>query len=88
MKSATVIPPGQGEKYWIVGDLVHIPAGVWHGLRTTRGARVVDFHTPGGFEQFFDEAGVPCNDPTAPTFDPARARELILKHGMDLPGSR
>lgn len=69
--------------------LVHVPAGVLHSFRSTNGARLADFHTPGGFERFFEEAGVSCSDPDAapPPFDIEKVLPLFSKHGMDIPPS-
>jgi mannose-6-phosphate isomerase-like protein (cupin superfamily) len=76
------------------GTLIHVPKGVFHGFRNAgpRPARLLDYHTPGGFERFFEEAGVPCTDPTTPPpagAEPPDVQTLIAichRHGMDLPG--
>ena len=71
------------------GTFVHVPAGVRHGFRSDGAARLVDFHTPGGFEHFFEECGTVCTDPAKPP--PAQEPDMKMlaalfdKHGMDLP---
>jgi mannose-6-phosphate isomerase-like protein (cupin superfamily) len=71
------------------GTFLHVPKGAMHGFSNPgkAPARFLDYHTPGGFENFFLEAGVPCSDrtkpPTAPP-DIARAIELMKQHGMTL----
>jgi mannose-6-phosphate isomerase-like protein (cupin superfamily) len=69
------------------GTFVYVPAGVWHGFRCDRHARLADFPSPGGFEHFFEEVGELCTDANAPPppFNLDRALQIILKHGMDLP---
>ncbi len=53
------------------GTTVFVPRGVTHGFRNvaTSTARLVDYHTPAGFEQFFEEAGTPCMDADSPPPD-------------------
>lgn len=73
------------------GTFVHVPKGVLHGFRNVgkSEARLADFHTPGGFERFFEECGVECTDPTKPpAADPPDMQKLLRifeKHGMELP---
>ena len=71
------------------GTFVHVPAGVAHSL-TNAGpgvARVLDVHTPGGFEKFFEECGVPAGDegvaPETPEPPAEVLRALLERHGMD-----
>ena len=47
------------------GGTVYVPRGVRHGFRNVGGGlgRMADFHTPGGFERFFERCGVACEDP-------------------------
>jgi quercetin dioxygenase-like cupin family protein len=77
------------------GTFVHVPPGVTHGFRNPgpAPARLVDFHTPSGFERFFLECGTPCTDPTTPPPaaappDPVTIAALFDRHGMDLPPPR
>jgi hypothetical protein len=72
------------------GTFVHIPAGAVHGFTHagTGEAKFVDYHTPGGFEKFFEECGVECTDrsappPPRPTQEQMpRILEIFRKHGM------
>jgi hypothetical protein len=49
----------------------------------------VSIHTPGGFERFVEEAGVPCSaENDAPVVDAARVTSILDKHGMDVPSKR
>ena len=72
------------------GTFIHVPKGVRHGFanKTNQLAKLADFHTPGGFEEFFDECGVECTDPTKPPTlgppDMAKLSEVFKKHGMEL----
>ena len=75
------------------GDLVFVPRGQVHTFRNggTGTARLLDVHTPGGFEAFFEELGVPAADrvsrPPAPNAPPDMAvmTAIFDRHGMDLP---
>jgi len=71
------------------GTFVHVPAGTMHGFRTAGNVplKMVDYHTPGGFEEFFRECGVACKDcPTPPGLPKAeempRLMKIFEKHGM------
>jgi quercetin dioxygenase-like cupin family protein len=73
------------------GTLLHVPKGVYHSFRavgTTR-ARLVDYHTPGGFERFIEDAGVPASGEEGPPemrpIDPKELAVLMDIHGMDVP---
>jgi quercetin dioxygenase-like cupin family protein len=72
------------------GTFIHVPAGVSHGFRAVgpTPAKMVDYHTPGGFEKFFEECGTPCTDRTKPpAFAPPSVEQLkaiLEKHGMTL----
>ena len=73
------------------GTTIHIPRGVMHSFKNvglTRG-RLVDYHLPGGFEQFFEDAGVEAADdnipPKLPPPDMPSLIALFDKHGMDVP---
>lgn len=72
------------------GDAVIVPRGVRHrfsNIDTTIG-RLIDIHTPGGFERFFDECGTDAkNVSTPPAFTPPPPEvmtALFAKHGMVL----
>jgi quercetin dioxygenase-like cupin family protein len=60
------------------GTFIHIPRGTPHRLQNigkTPG-RLANFHTPGGFEKFFEECGGPINR--------ARLPQMLAAHGMEL----
>jgi quercetin dioxygenase-like cupin family protein len=70
------------------GDACSIPAGVVHRFSNksaTRG-RLLDIHTPGGFEKFFDELGADMAVHAEPPPPPNLSREQIValfeRHGM------
>lgn len=74
------------------GSLIRVPKGTLHGFRNighTPG-KLIDYHTPGGFERFFEEAGVPCLDadkgPPQGELDMAKVADCLRRHGMELPG--
>lgn len=72
-----------------VGTTVYIAPGVAHYYKNVgRGrARLVDVHTPGGFEAFFEEMGMPATDleqPSQVDVDPDHVVAAIRKHGMEL----
>ncbi|MDB5297210.1 MAG: hypothetical protein JWO31_3193 [Phycisphaerales bacterium] len=73
------------------GAFLRVPRGAWHAFTNVGDtpARMLDVHTPGGFEAFARELGTPCADPDAgpPTAPPDMDRVVgtILKHGMELP---
>jgi len=74
------------------GDLLFVPRGEVHGFRNAgkTPCRLFDLHTPGGFEAFFEEAGVPAMDyvtppPAAPKPDFDYLLSLFRKHGMKIP---
>jgi mannose-6-phosphate isomerase-like protein (cupin superfamily) len=73
------------------GGVVFIPRGEVHGFRNPGSAPVKlwDAHTPAGFEEFFQEAGVPGTNPNippppSPLPDPEQLIPLLRKHGMEL----
>jgi quercetin dioxygenase-like cupin family protein len=76
------------------GTLVWVPRGTPHTYRNAGNTigRLLDVHTPGGFEAFFEEAGIPAPDrvsrPTAPAAPTDRQAIIALldRHGMDLAG--
>lgn len=72
------------------GTFIHVPKGTMHGFanRSDRPARLVNYHTPGGFEDFFIEAGTECVDvglgPPGGPLDMQWLMNLFTKHGMEL----
>ena len=75
------------------GTFVHIPRGVFHGFRNASDAdaKVLDFHTPGGFEDFFAAAGTPWPDlnispPPGTWTDVERFVRIANAHGMEVAG--
>ena len=76
------------------GSLVHVPRGVPHTFRNPGNtpARLLDLHTPGGFESFFKEVGTPATDPTKPPAPPTAPPDmqamhaLLDRHGMEFAG--
>lgn len=75
------------------GGFVHVPRGTLHAFRNvgTGPAKLLDYHLPGGFDQFFEDAGTEAidenNPPPAQPVDPEALRALLDKHGMDVPAS-
>jgi mannose-6-phosphate isomerase-like protein (cupin superfamily) len=72
------------------GALIYVPRGVVHTFRNASNgiSRLFDLHTPGGFEAFFEECGVPATDTRSqPPHSslPDDAKGLFNRHGMDLP---
>ena len=73
------------------GGTVFVPRGQVHGFRN-RGntpVRLFAVHTPAGFENFFQEVGVPATDPNRPPPmipppSPDQMAALLRKHGMQL----
>jgi quercetin dioxygenase-like cupin family protein len=72
------------------GDFMFLPRGTvhWFTNPTFNAARALFWATPGGFERFFSEAGIPAlpGEP-APVFDPAdfgRLAELSLRYGVEV----
>jgi quercetin dioxygenase-like cupin family protein len=73
------------------GTFVHIPRGVFHGFRNASDsdAKLLDLHTPGGFEAFFAESGTPwpdlrINPPPGSWVDVPRFIRIAEKHGMEV----
>lgn len=72
------------------GTFVRVRRGVMHSFRNigSRPAKIADYHTPGGFEKFFEAAGVECEDirqgppNVVPNF--ARFAMICHDHGMEL----
>ena len=79
------------------GTLLHIPMQRFHGFRNAAVAgnvKMLNFHTPAGFEEFFEEVGAPWPDPSVPTPPPGASSDVerfirITKaHGMELAEAR
>jgi uncharacterized protein (TIGR03086 family) len=73
------------------GDFVVGPRGVPHTFRAeTSRSRLVDIHTPGGFERFFVRAGVPATalvpPPPAEAGSPDALRAMIEAFGATVVG--
>ncbi len=72
------------------GDLCFVPRGSVHTFSNTgpTTGRLLDLHTPGGFEKFFDEIGIPHAGetvaPATPVPGPDQAIALFARHGMTL----
>lgn len=71
------------------GTFVHVPPMTMHGFRNIgkTPARLVDYHTPGGFEKFFEECGVSCAEHKTPPqgpIEPARIIPIFERHRMTL----
>jgi quercetin dioxygenase-like cupin family protein len=73
------------------GTFVHVPKQTLHGFRNagTQRAKMLDCHTPGGFEKFFLAAGTPCLDiklgPPKERPDMERFVAICRAHGMRFP---
>jgi quercetin dioxygenase-like cupin family protein len=73
------------------GTFIHVPKGISHGFanKSSRPARLIDFHTPGGFENFFEDCGTVCTDESTPPppgpVDMDAMMRLFQKHGMTMP---
>ena len=75
------------------GSTVFVPKGTCHTYKNIGWGpgRLLDLHTPGGFEAFFEEAGVEAQSghadrPPDLRMDPARILSLIRRHGMEVAG--
>jgi quercetin dioxygenase-like cupin family protein len=73
------------------GTFIHIPRGVFHGFRNASeaDAKLLDIHTPGGFEDFFAEAGtlwpdLSVNPPPGAWVDVPRFIRIAEAHGMEV----
>jgi quercetin dioxygenase-like cupin family protein len=73
------------------GTFVHIPRGVFHGFRNASeaDAKLLDLHTPGGFEAFFADSGtlwpdLSINPPPGAWVDVLRFICITEKHGMEV----
>ena len=75
------------------GTLLHIPKQTFHGFRNAAAAgnaKMLNFHTPAGFEKFFEELGARWPDPGNPTPPPGASSDverfirIARAHGMEL----
>lgn len=73
------------------GTFFHIPRKTLHGFRNvgTTNGRLLNYHTPGGFDRFFEASGTVCDDfakgpPTTPV-DLDRFVRICNEHGMEVP---
>jgi quercetin dioxygenase-like cupin family protein len=70
------------------GTFIHVPPGVLHGFQNigSTDGKLLDYHTPGGFERFFDAAGTPFTPGSVAPPMPERERlhALFEEHGMDI----
>ena len=70
------------------GTFVHIPKQTFHGFRNagTEDAKLLDIHTPGGFEEFFAELGAAWPDrskvPADANADVERFTRIAQAYGM------
>jgi len=72
------------------GQLVFGPRKLAHTFKTgPAGARALVLLTPAGFEQMFQEGGIPAHDTTTPPvqdYDLQQVIRLSAKYGMDVIG--
>jgi quercetin dioxygenase-like cupin family protein len=72
------------------GSFVHIPRGTLHRFKNVgeTTARILVLFTPGGFENFFFEVGLPAKEGgTAPPLGPKEIERTLAaapKHGMEV----
>jgi mannose-6-phosphate isomerase-like protein (cupin superfamily) len=71
------------------GTTVYVPSGTMHRFKNVglAKARLLAIHTPGGFENFYNEMGTECTDPARPPTEPldlARVMTITKKHHMIL----
>jgi quercetin dioxygenase-like cupin family protein len=72
------------------GTFIHIPPQTKFSAVNSgnSAARLLDCVSPGGFEAFFEEIGIPCTDRSAPPpagpVDLAQLAAVFAKHGMAL----
>lgn len=73
------------------GDFAFVPAGVFHSFHNPGPSvsRLLDIHTPGGFEAFFREVGIPAKPgEPVPAIAPPPMEVLsaiLAKHQMQMP---
>ncbi|HEY6591635.1 MAG TPA: nitroreductase family deazaflavin-dependent oxidoreductase, partial [Actinomycetota bacterium] len=72
------------------GQLVFGPRKLAHTFKTgPAGARALVLLTPAGFEEMFQEGGIPAHDTTTPPaqdYDLQQVIRLSAKYGMDVIG--
>ncbi|MFG2328336.1 quercetin 2,3-dioxygenase [Streptomyces sp. NPDC048604] len=71
------------------GSFVHIPAGVWEQPEPLETTKILSVYQPGGFEEFFAEAGEPAASNTLPPMpdgppNVARIAEIGARYGMQV----
>jgi quercetin dioxygenase-like cupin family protein len=70
------------------GTFLHIPPGVVHWLHNPgrAAAKVLDVHTPAGYESFIREAGAPVTEQTktAPAYDEKALAAIAAKYEMEI----
>ena len=71
------------------GTFIHVPRQTMHAFRNVGDspARLIDVHTPGGFENFFIDAGTPCLDHHRPPHvaqDLHKFLQICRGHGMEI----
>jgi quercetin dioxygenase-like cupin family protein len=73
------------------GTFLHIPKNTLHGFRNVgdRPGKLLNYHTPGGFEHFFRAVGTACVDvkqgPPKGAIDVEAFVRTANAHGMELP---
>jgi hypothetical protein len=77
-----------GEELVELGPGQHGPRDMPHRFTVGRdGAHMIWVLTPGGFEDFVEEASVPAEAPTVPppsVVPPENVAEIVLRHGNEL----
>jgi quercetin dioxygenase-like cupin family protein len=69
------------------GGLALLPRGQAHGfVVTSPSARFLTLHTPGGFDRFVAEVGVPLDAPAGGPPDPAELTRVAAGHGIQIVG--
>jgi quercetin dioxygenase-like cupin family protein len=72
------------------GTFIHVPKGAYHGFSNAGPgrARMLDYHSPAGFEGFFRSAGTLCTNadaaPPPGAANPERLRAVCQEFGMEL----
>jgi quercetin dioxygenase-like cupin family protein len=71
------------------GSFFYIPEGTWENFEPTTDVRLLVIYTPGGMEEFFEEAGerAPTHELPPPLEGPPDVERLIAigrKHGLDM----
>lgn len=80
---------GDAEWHGTQGSFIWLPQGLPHAYQAVGDTpmRALVMFTPGGFDAFVAEAGVPAGSvATAPVQDPVALVEIAARHGMDVIG--